>query len=101
MRNAGNYSDCIEKALKVCLSLYLIVIIGLPANIIAQFLEVDLIYRDFDKCIIPNLKKDYKFSKFKEFIMEAHPIVMSIIILLEIIDIFTTFCKICCSTDID
>ena len=91
----GDLSDDAEKVVGFCLAFYFVLLVGFSINTIISFNNVDLIYRDFDECIIPNLKKDFKFSKFKKFVMKKYPIVLSIIALQEIVDKFSAFFRLC------
>lgn len=93
-----DYSDCKTKTLEIIFFLYFMVIIAVSVIFIIAFVNVDLIYLDFDKCIIPNLNKDFKFSKIKRFLIKFYPLVVLAIVLLEIIDNFTSCCKLFCKT---
>lgn len=94
--NSGNSSKCLDQTAGIIMSFYLITIISFSIILIIAFNNVRLIFRDFDECIIPNLKKNFKFTKTNKLIMKLYPIVLNIIILTEIIDKFATFFKLCC-----
>ena len=90
----GDLSDDGEKCVGFSLVSYFVILICYSIMYIISSPNIALIYRDFDECIIPNIKKEYNFSKFKKFLLKVYPTIHLIICIEEIVDKFSDFLRI-------